>query len=183
VRIVDEVRVGVALDHREPLGDAFVHALARELDAAPIDAALLQQPEQLAVAAADVEHARARLHHGGDEQVIDARAARRPRRLGHGEITLGTQQHHRGQTFFSPRASLALSRKPRTIANNSGSSSRKASCPLSVTISANETRAEPALSACTMARDSTVGNSQSLVNEITQKRVLVPRNAWASTPP
>ena len=66
--------------------------------------------------------------------------------------------------------------------NNSGSSSRKASWPLSVTISANETRALEALSACTMARDSEVGNSQSLVNEITQKRVGVPLKAFASTP-
>ena len=73
--------------------------------------------------------------------------------------------------FFRPRALAAPSRKPRTIANSSGSSSRKASWPLSVTISANETRAPEALSACTMARDSGVGNSQSEVNDTTQKRV------------
>src|SRR3990170_5893083 len=73
-----------------------------------------------------------------------------------------------------PRAAPAEPRKPRTIANSSGSSSRKASWPLSVTISAKETRAELALRACTMARDSAVGNSQSEVNEITQKRVRVP---------
>ena len=65
---------------------------------------------------------------------------------------------------------------------NSGTSSRKASCPLSVSISANDTRALPALSACTMARDYDVGNSQSLVNDTTQKRVRVPRQASASTP-
>src|SRR5436305_1041540 len=110
VGIVFEVGVGVALDHREPLGHAFIDALARQLDAA------------------------------------------------------------------------APSRKPRTIANNSGSSSRNASWPLSVVISANETRAPAALSACTMARDSAVGNSQSLVNEITQNRVGAPRNASATTP-
>ena len=45
-----------------------------------------------------------------------------------------------------------------------------------------ETRAPAALRACTMARDSAVGNSQSLVNEMTQKRVGVPRNAFAATP-
>ena len=61
------------------------------------------------------------------------------------------------------------------MANSSGSSSRKASWPLSVLISANETRAPAALSAWTMARDSEVGNSQSLVNEITQNRVGAPR--------
>ena len=69
------------------------------------------------------------------------------------------------------------------MANSSGSSSRKASWPLSVTISANETRAPPALSACTMARDSAVGNSQSEVNETTQKRVGVLLEGLASTPP
>ena len=35
-----------------------------------------------------------------------------------------------------------------------------------------------ALSACTIARESDVGNSQSLVNEITQKRVGVSLNAF-----
>ncbi len=68
------------------------------------------------------------------------------------------------------------------MSKNSGRSSRKASCPLSVSISANDTRAPPALSACTIARDSEVGNSQSLVNDTTQKRVRVLRNAAASTP-
>ncbi len=33
-----------------------------------------------------------------------------------------------------------------------------------------------------MARDSDVGNSQSLVKEITQNRVGVPRKAFAATP-
>ena len=54
--------------------------------------------------------------------------------------------------------------------------------PYAADISANDTRALPALSACTMARDSEVGNSQSLVNEITQKRVGVPLNAFATIP-
>ena len=39
-----------------------------------------------------------------------------------------------------------------------------------------------AFSAWTMARDSVVGNSQSLVNDTTQNRVSVPRNASARTP-
>ena len=43
VGIVGEVGVGVALDHGETLGDAFVDAFARELDAAPVDAARLQK--------------------------------------------------------------------------------------------------------------------------------------------
>jgi len=69
------------------------------------------------------------------------------------------------------------------MAENSGSSSRKASWPLSVSISANETRAAPAFKACTMARDYEVGNSQSEVNDTTQNLVDVPRKACASLPP
>src|SRR5262249_9607740 len=178
-----EVGVGVALDHRQALGHAFVDTLARQLDAAPVDAARLgQEPKQLAVAAADVEHLGARRHHLGDRKQVDARPARRPRRLRHGEIVLDAHQHQRLRAGGRPRALAAPSRKPPTMANNSGSSSRKASWPLSVTISANETRAPPALSACTMARDSGVGNSQSEVNEITQNRVGVSLKALATTP-
>src|ERR1700758_4758777 len=81
-----------------------------------------------------------------------------------------------------PRALPADPRNAREMSKNSGTSSRKASCPRSVSISANDTRALEALSACTSARDSEVGNSQSLVNDTTQKRVLMPRKASASTP-
>jgi hypothetical protein len=56
VGIVDEVGIGVALHHREPLGDAAIDALARQLDTAAVDAAALEQLQQIAVAAADVEH-------------------------------------------------------------------------------------------------------------------------------
>ena len=78
VGIIGEVGIGVALDDGEPLGDAFVDALARQLDAAPVDVAGLgEQPQQLAVAAADVEHLGAGLDHVGDHQEVDARAARR----------------------------------------------------------------------------------------------------------
>ncbi len=45
------------------------------------------------------------------------------------------------------------------------------------------TFAATALSACTTSRDSRVGNSQSLVNEIRQKRTGVFAKALASTPP
>ena len=73
--------------------------------------------------------------------------------------------------------------KPRAAENIAGSSSRKASWPLSLSTSTKATGAAAALSAWTIARESRVGNSQSDVNEITQKRVLMPRNALASTPP
>ena len=61
VRVVDEVGVGVALDHRQALRHAVVHPGLGELDAARVDAPLLgEHAEQRAVAAADIEHARVR---------------------------------------------------------------------------------------------------------------------------
>ena len=72
VGIIDEVGVGVALHHRQPLGDAAVDALARQLDAAAVDAAALQELQQLAVAAADVEHLRAVRDHFRDQQMVAA---------------------------------------------------------------------------------------------------------------
>src|SRR6516162_575926 len=82
-----------------------------------------------------------------------------------------------------PRASAAEERNPRTVANSSGSSRRKASWPRSVSISTKETLAPAALSARTTALLSGVGKSQSEVKETTQKRVLVPRKALARRPP
>src|SRR5258705_135424 len=121
-------------------------------------------------------------HHGGTRQQVDACTPGHSRRLRHRQIVLDAHQHGHPRAGRRPRALAAPSRNPRTIANNSGSSSRKASWPLSVTISANETRAPPALSACTMARESEVGKSQSDVKEITQNRVGVSLKALASTP-
>ena len=57
IRVIGEVSVGIALDNREAFGDRRVHALARELDAAPINTAQLEQTQKLAITAADVEHA------------------------------------------------------------------------------------------------------------------------------
>src|SRR5690606_2473186 len=134
--------------------------------------------QQLAVAAADIEHARAMLNHVGHHQKVDAR--RTGNAIGMGVALLRRAGNHGNDITGNPRACAAPSRQPRTMANNSGSSSRKASCPLSVTISAKETRAFEAFRACTMARDSDVGNSQSDVKETTQMRVCVSLNALAS---
>ncbi len=155
-----------------PLATRGVDALARNLDATAIDAARFEKPQQFAVAAADVQHARAGRHHVGDQQKIDAHiavvAVAGGTADGCGAYLRSVWSSISGRSA-SPRAAPAEPRKPRTMANSSGSSSRKASWPLSVTISANDTRAAPALSACTMARDSEVGNSQSDVNDTTQK--------------
>src|SRR5947199_7548811 len=83
---------------------------------------------------------------------------------------------------FRPRATPAECRNAREISKNSGTSSRNASWPRSVSISANDTRALEAFSACTMARASEVGNSQSDVNDPTQQRVLITTHASRTTP-
>src|SRR5215813_10054048 len=120
-----------------------------------------QVVEQRPVAAADVQHPRARLHHVGNQLQVDAdaRPARRNVVDGHG--------------YAIPRCSAQPVRKPPSTANSSGSSSRKASCPLSLSISTKLTFAATAFNAWTTARLSEVGNSQSLVKEIRQKRVRV----------
>ena len=57
VRIVDEVGVGVALNDGEPFRHAIVNALLRKLYSAPVDISLFdQEPQQLAIAAADIEN-------------------------------------------------------------------------------------------------------------------------------
>jgi len=66
------VGVGIALDDRQAAGDAFVDALLADLDAAAVDAARhLEKLQELSVAAADVEDARARLDQLGDRQMVD----------------------------------------------------------------------------------------------------------------
>src|SRR5471032_2917488 len=62
-------------------------------------------------------------------------------------------------------------RKPRTVPNISGSSSRKASWPLSVAISTKLTLAATAFSACATSLLSAVGNSQSGEGDQAETRV------------
>src|SRR3546814_3709387 len=66
--IVREIGVGVALNRRQAVRDAFVDAVHAELDAAAVDLLELREIRQeLAVAAADVEHPAVRLDHVGDQ--------------------------------------------------------------------------------------------------------------------
>ena len=66
-----EIAIGVPLDHRQPVPHAGIDAGLAQLDAARIDALVARQiGEQRAVAAADVEHARARLDHVGDQPQV-----------------------------------------------------------------------------------------------------------------
>jgi len=76
IGIIDEVGVGVTLHHRKALGHAAVDALPRQLDAAAVDAAGLQQLKQIPLATADVEHFRAGLDHFGDQQMVGAIVSR-----------------------------------------------------------------------------------------------------------
>src|SRR6266851_409568 len=149
-RIILEIVVRVALDDREAVPHAGVDARLRQLHAAAVDALVLRQiGEQLAVTAADIEHARARLDHLRDEPEIAAQA--RAVGGGAGDAAVGAHSPLR------PRWRAQPSRKPRKVAKNSGSSSRNASWPLSVSISTKLTLAATALSAWTMARFSAVG--------------------------
>ncbi len=167
IRVVDEIGVGVALNDRQSLGDAIVDALLGELDSAPVDASLFgQKAQQRAVATADVEHAGLGRDEFRHAQEVDAR-----RGVGASEVQ------------STPLARAAASMKPFVVSMSSGTSSRKASCPRSVSISTKETEAPPAFSARTVARESLVGNSQSEVNETTQNRVREPLKAFASEPP
>src|SRR5262249_2633707 len=129
--------------------------------------------EQRTVAAAHVQHPAARRHHVGDMQQVDA----------DGALVRRDAVSRHGVRHAMPRRSAEPVRKPRSVASNSGSSSRKASWPLSVSISTKLTLAATAFSAWTTARLSLVGNSQSLVKEKRQKRTGVPRKQLASTPP
>ena len=80
VGIIGEIGVGVALNDREALGHAVVDALLRQLDAPPVDVALFgEQAKQLAVAAADVEHARPRRDHLRTRSEVDAAGVEHPR--------------------------------------------------------------------------------------------------------
>jgi hypothetical protein len=172
VRVIGEVRVRIALNHRQAFGQAGIHALAGNLDAAPVDAlAVAQDRQQGAVAAADIEYAGARLDHVGHEKEIEAMTG----------LEVGGGKG--GERHAIPRTRAAASMKPAAAANISGSSSRNASWPLSLSTSTKATEAAAAFRAWTMARESEVGNSQSEVNEITQKRVVDPLKALASEPP
>src|SRR4029077_6014412 len=167
VRVIHEISVSVTLNHRQPLGDAVVHALLRELDAPPVDASLFgQEAQQPAIATADVEDAGLRRDEFRHAQQVDTRWSVRSSKV-----------------QSTPLARAAASMKPFVVSMSSGTSSRNASCPRSVSISTKETEAPPAFSARTVARESLVGNSQSEVNETTQKRVREPLKAPASDPP
>ena len=148
IRIVDEIGVGVALNDRQSLGDAIVDAVLGELDAPPVDAPLFgQEAQQFPVAAADVENAGLRRDKFRHAQQVDARRSERS-----------------GKVQSTPLARAAASMKPFVVSMSSGTSSRKASCPRSVSISTKETEAPPAFSARTV-RSRVAGGKQPVGGE------------------
>ena len=69
--IIGEVRIGVALNDRQALGDAVIDAPLRKLDSAAVGLTVAgQHLEEQPVAAADVEDAASRHHHVGDDGEI-----------------------------------------------------------------------------------------------------------------
>ena len=72
-----EPALEVALDHVDAVGEAREHALRRDLHAVAVGVALAgEEGEQAAVAAAQVEHARAFRHPARDRRVVRAPAQR-----------------------------------------------------------------------------------------------------------
>src|SRR6478672_8047888 len=142
--------IGVALDHGEPLGHAEVDAGLAQLNAAPIDMLFfLQELQKLACPAANIQHPRAGFDHASDQQQVDTRLrdlSGRVRRT----VFKSRHRHVRSLSLGvegNPRFCFAASRKPRTVSNNSGSCKRKASWPLSLSISTKLTFAATAFSA------------------------------------
>ena len=128
--------VRVALHHRQAARQAGADAVGRQLQPLAVDILLAgQQLQQLPAAAADVEHARAGPHEAQDLAEVVAQ----------------------GSAHARPRFSALESRKPRRAESRAGSSSRKASWPLSLSISTKLARAPAAFSARTMCRLSVVG--------------------------
>ncbi len=123
-----------------------MRAVLLDLDAASVDVLLArEQLEELAIAAADIEHARARLDHAGDQALVG------PDRVRGARVAL------RGHQRINPRRRAAPFRKPRSVSNMTGSFSRNASWPLSLLTSTKLTFAATALRARTISRLSPVG--------------------------
>ena len=127
------------------------------MDEAARNAALLRpldqqvaELEQRAIATTDVEHAGAGLNEVGDQQMIDAR--RRDR-----AVFLAGEHQAALLAGAMPWRAAAELMKPLMVWNSTGSSSRKASWPLSLSTSTKLTLAATAFSACTSLRLSCVG--------------------------
>ncbi len=118
VRVVREPFVDVALIDRYAARDRAPHAASGDLDAAGVHSLVLGQPlQQLAFAAAQIEHLGVRLDNFPDDGVIAA-----PEEFGHeGRFLLRL----RGHCTFS----YVLPRKPRMRSVCSATSTRNASCP------------------------------------------------------
>src|SRR5690606_4494751 len=119
-----QVAVGVALHHGKTLGDTAIHTCLFDFQPSCACAALsLQQLHELPVPAADIQHEFAGIDELRNGDVVGPPHAVSPRAGFHCPARRG-----------SPRACAAASIKPARPASNSGSSTKKASCPLSVSM-------------------------------------------------
>ena len=144
VGIVGEVDIGVALDHRQPARDGGGDVGRIELHAARVDPRVVaQRRHQRTVAAADIEHPRARRHMAA----MIARSGRSVMRLPATREEAVDDAVHLGRVEQEGVMAVRLD------------SSTKL------------TGAPAALSAWTMLRDSAVGYSQSVSKLTRQKRV------------
>ena len=133
---IGKVAVRIALNHGQAPRQAGRNAAGADLQTPAVDVFFLgHHLEQHAFAAADVQHPGSGTHKPQDLAEVFAPAA-------HGS---------------SPRALAAEDRKPPSAASMMGSCSRKASWPLSLSISTKLARAPAALRARTMSRLSVVG--------------------------
>ncbi len=132
VGIIDQIAVGIALNHAEPARDAGLDQGAVDFDPAHIAALAQQRRHQRAIAATDIEHAGAGFDMRGDHREIGAQSG-------------------------GGKAGGAHSRKPFTTRSSAGTSSRKLSCPNGADSSTKLTGAPAALSAWTTCRLSAVG--------------------------
>ena len=147
IRVKLQIGVGISLYNRKTPAYSLVHSALRKFNTASVTPACFRkQGQQRAVAATDVKHPRAGFHHFCNREKINAGRIPCRQMLTHDcgpSMTLVEAV----LLAIMPLFLAAASRKPRVVPIKSGSSSKKASWPLSDSISTNDTDAPAALSA------------------------------------
>src|SRR5262249_21235939 len=129
VGVAGKIGVGIALDDREAARDTLVDARLADLDAAAINAAFARQKlEQRAIPATHLDNACIIRDERRNQRKVWARGG-------------GLGPYRWFGVHAMPRARAAESMKPLMVASSSGSSSKKASWPLSLAISTKLTLA------------------------------------------
>ena len=172
VGIVDEIGVGVALDHREAARDAFVDALAANLDAAR-----RRRCARRAAARAARRRRSRRRARASPARPCRRRAGGRARR---GRAGGGASSRRPSRARGHRRAPAPARRRRGSRASSRTAPARRAGRRRGRGRSRSRRRRPTRRRRSAHARWpalSAVGNSQSEVKETTQKRVFVPRKA------